>query len=252
MNSLIMLSMLLLAARPGFEDGAPVLRAAAVEGALAERSAPTAATWDRAEAFQIPLRMTPPHMRTDEMPVQSIETLELRALAAADGLAIRIAWRDGTADYPPSRTREIGSFPDAVAVQFTAGASGRVLPALAMGSPETPVNIWRWSAGSDQAEESVSEGFGLLETVDEEPRPVGAAAVRVDGGWAVTLWRPYQVAPMVTYRGAVPGTGRQAERVAIEPGARLPCAFAVWNGSYEDRDGLKAVSIWYYLQLPAP
>jgi complex iron-sulfur molybdoenzyme family reductase subunit gamma len=230
--------MLLLAARPGFEDGAPVLRAAAVEGALAERSDPTAGTWDRAEAFQIPLR-------------QSIDTLEVRALAASDGVAIRVAWRDGTADYPPSRTRETGSFPDAVAVQFPTGTSERVLPALAMGSPETPVNIWRWSAGSDQAEESISEGFGLLQAVDEEPRPVGAAAVRVDDGWAVTLWRPFEVAPMVTYRGAVPGTGRQSERVAIEPGARLPCAFAVWNGSYEDRDGLKAVSIWYYLQLPS-
>lgn len=251
MNSWVMLTMLVLAARPGFEDGAPVLRATAVEGALAERSAPTAATWDRAEAFQIPLRMTPPHLRSDEMPVQSIDTLEVRALAAVDGVAIRIAWRDETANYPPSRTRDTGSFPDAVAVQFPAGTSGRVLPALAMGSPEEPVNIWRWSAGSDQAEESISEGFGLLQAVDEEPRPVGAAAVRVDGGWAVTLWRPYEVAPMVTYRGAVPGTARQAERVAIEPGARLPCAFAVWNGSYEDRDGLKAVSIWYYLQLPA-
>jgi complex iron-sulfur molybdoenzyme family reductase subunit gamma len=245
-----MLTLLLIAARPGFEDGAPVLRAAAVEGALAERSAPTAATWDRAEAFRIPLRMTPPHMRSDEMPVQSIDTLEVRALAAVDGVAIRIAWRDESADYPPSRTQEIGSFPDAVAVQFPAGASARVLPSLAMGSPETPVNIWRWSAGNDQAEESVSEGFGLLQAVDQAT-PVGAAGARVDGGWAVTLWRPYEVEPRVSYRGGIPGTGRQSERVAIEPGARLPCAFAVWNGSYEDRDGLKGVSIWYYLQLPA-
>lgn len=250
MNSLIVPMMLVLAARPGFEDGAPVLRAAAFEGSLADCIAPTAAAWNRAEAFGIPLRMTPPHLRSDEVPVQSIDTLEVRALAAVDGVAIRIAWRDETTDFPPSRTGEIGSFPDAVAVQFPTGVSGRVLPALAMGSPEKPVNIWRWAAGSDEAEESVAEGFGALQAI-EEATPVGAAGTRVGGGWAVTLWRPYKVELAVSYRGAVPGTAGRAGRVAIEPGARLPCAFAVWNGAYEDRGGLKAVSIWYYLQLPA-
>jgi complex iron-sulfur molybdoenzyme family reductase subunit gamma len=250
MNSLLTFTLLALAARPGFEDGAPVLRAAAAPGALAGNSPPTAPAWDRAEAFRIPLRMTPPHPRTDEMPEQSIDALEVRALAADDGIAIRIAWHDDTASYPPSSTRETSRFPDAVAVQFPAGTSGSVLPALAMGSSEKPVNIWRWSAGSEQAEENVAEGFGLLQSVDEQPPPVGAAAVRSDDGWMVSLWRPYEVAPVVTYRSAEPGQGRQAERVAIEAGARLPCAFAVWNGSYGNRGGLKAVSIWYYLQLP--
>ncbi|MFQ5744659.1 MAG: ethylbenzene dehydrogenase-related protein, partial [Acidobacteriota bacterium] len=178
-------------ARPEFEGGAPVLRAGTFEGALATCAAPAAAAWDQAEAYEIPLRMTPPHMRSDELPVQSIETLKVRALAALDGVAIRIAWRDETADFPASRTRAIRSFPDAVAVQFPAGTRARVLPALAMGSAKMPVNIWRWAAG-EEAEESIAEGFGRLHSI-LEPTLVRTTQVRVDGGWAVTLSRPYEV-----------------------------------------------------------
>lgn len=251
MNSLLLLTMFALAARPGFEDGAPVLRAGSVDGPVIEQSAPTAAAWNGAEAFQIPLRRTPPHPRSDDVPVETVDTLEVRALAADDGIAIRIAWSDTTANYPPSETGEISRFPDAVAVQFPAGTSEKVLPALAMGSPEQKVDIWRWVAGAEIAEEGVAEGFGRMQAIDGES-PVHVKGVRVDGGWAVTLWRPFEVESLVTYRGTEPGTGGQAERVVIGPGARLPCAFAVWNGAWENRGGLKAVSIWYYLQLPAP
>jgi DMSO reductase family type II enzyme heme b subunit len=229
MNSLLLLTMIALAARPGFEDGAPVLRAASFDGALAESVAPTAAVWEGAEAYRIPLRMSPPHPRSDDIPQQSIDTLDVRA--SPDG--------------------ETALFPDAVAVQFPTGESELLLPALAMGSQEQKVNIWRWVAGGEAAEEGVAEGFGRLQAVDGET-PVRVAGSRVDGGWAVTLWRPYAVEPVVTYRGVESGTGGQAERVAMAPGARLPCAFAVWNGAYENRGGLKAVSIWYYLQLPTP
>jgi DMSO reductase family type II enzyme heme b subunit len=250
MNSLLLLSMFVLAAQPVFEDGAPVLRAGAVEGPLAERVAPTAAVWDGAEAYQIPLRMTPPHPGSDEMLVQSIDTLEVRALAAADGIAIRIAWRDATANFPPSHVGETGRFPDAVAVQFPTDTGASVVPALAMGAPEKKVNIWRWVAGSEAAEEGMAEGFGRFGSV-REATPVNVSGVRTDGGWAVSLWRPYEVESAVTYAGSTPGTQKQAERAVIERGARLPCAFAVWNGAYENRGGLKAVSIWYFLQLPA-
>jgi complex iron-sulfur molybdoenzyme family reductase subunit gamma len=249
MNSLLLLTMFAVAAQPGFEDGAPVLRAAAFEGQLAEGVAPTAAVWDGADAYQIPLRMTPPHPGSEEMLVQSIDTLEVRALAAADGIAIRIAWDDATANFPPSQNDETGRFPDAVAVQFPAGTRASVLPALAMGAPEKKVNIWRWVAGSETAEEGVAEGFGNFNSV-QGATPVNIAGSRTGGGWAVTLWRPYEVESEVIYPGNTPGTQGEAERAAIERGARVPCAFAVWNGAYENRGGLKAVSIWYYLQLP--
>lgn len=250
MSELLLLTMLALAAQPGFEDGAPVLHAEPVEGTLAEVVAPTAAHWERAKAYRIPLRMTPPHPRSEQVRSPSIDALEVRAVAAADGLVLRIAWRDETADLGPDPRGGPVSFPDAVAVQFPVDASDAVLPALAMGSPEKKVNIWHWVAGRTGAEESVAEGIGRLQAIDGET-PVGGSGSRVDDGWAVTLWRRYDVEPEITYRGSVPGTGARTRRVAIEPGARLPCAFAVWNGAQRDRGGLKAVSIWYFLQLPA-
>jgi complex iron-sulfur molybdoenzyme family reductase subunit gamma len=251
MSSLVLVTMLALATTPRFEEGAPVLRAAAFEGSLAACIGPTRTVWELAPAYEIPVRITPPQMRSAGLNVQSIDTLEVRALAAADGVAIRIAWRDETADFSPVVTGETGSYPDAVAVQFPAGASGRVLPALAMGSQERRVNTWRWAAGEKEAEETIAQGFGWLSALDE-PTPVRAAEARVEGGWAVTLSRPYEVEPTVSFRPEAGGALEQAERIPIKPGARLPCAFAVWNGAFEDRGGHKAVSIWYYLQLPPP
>lgn len=248
--SLFFVILFALATRPGFEDGAPLLRAATFDGPLSACIAPTAAAWDRADAYMVPLRMTPPYTRLDQPPPgQTIHTLEVRALTAVDGVAIRIAWRDETANLSPTRMGETRSFPDAVAVQFPGGATESVLPALSMGSPEKPVNIWRWLAGEDEAEESVADGFGRLAVVEGET-PVRSAGVRVDGGWAVTLSRPYKVEPTVRFRSADEGVSGRTERVRIEPGARLPSSFAVWNGASGERDGRKAVSIWYYLRLP--
>lgn len=246
-----LLALALLGARPGFEAGAPVLSAAVCPGELAACSAPTAPAWEHAAAYAVPLRMTPPHKSSDELPEQSIETIEVRALAATDGLAIRLAWHDESVDLAPGRTGQIGSFPDAVAVQLPVVGEAEVLPALAMGSAERPVNIWRWSAGVDEAEESVAEGFGRLRALSEAT-PVGASAQRDGAGWVVTLWRPYAAEPMRAFRGEAPERSVPVPRAPLAPGGRVACAFAVWNGHFRDRDGLKAVSIWYHLELPAP
>jgi DMSO reductase family type II enzyme heme b subunit len=247
---LAFVALALLAARPGFEAGAPVLQAAACPGQLTDCSAPTAPAWEAAPAYAIPLRMTPPHKSSDELPEQSIDTIEVRALAAVDGLVIRLAWHDESVNLAPGQTGQIGSFPDSVAVQLPVVGEAEVLPALAMGSAERPVNIWHWSAGVDEAEESVAEGFGLLRAL-AEPTPVGASAQRSPAGWVVTLWRPYAAEPMRAFRGEAPESSKPVPRAPLAPGERVSCAFAVWNGQFRDRDGLKAVSIWYHLELPA-
>lgn len=247
---LLLVALALLAAKPGFDAGAPVLYAAVCPADLATCSAPTAPAWEDAPPYAIPLRMTPPRKSSDELPVQSIHTIEVRALAAADGLAIRLAWHDESQDLGPNRTGQIGSFPDAVAVQFPVTGEAEVLPALAMGTAERPVNIWRWSAGADGAEESVAEGFGRLRAL-AEATPVGASARRSGDGWVVTLWRPYAAEPMRAFRGEAPKSSTAVPRAPLAPGKRVACAFAVWNGHFRNRDGLKAVSIWYHLELPA-
>jgi DMSO reductase family type II enzyme heme b subunit len=57
-----------------------------------------------------------------------------------------------------------------------------------------------------------------------------------DGRWTVIMTRPLSVAS-------------PDEGVPLEPGARASVAFAVWDGSHQDRDGQKSISIWQDLEI---
>jgi hypothetical protein len=37
--------------------------------------------------------------------------------------------------------------------------------------------------------------------------------------------------------------------LALQPGTKASAAFAVWNGSAHDRDGMKLITIWQDLHL---
>jgi DMSO reductase family type II enzyme heme b subunit len=49
------------------------------------------------------------------------------------------------------------------------------------------------------------------------------------------------------FRRTLMPTGQGA--VALQAGATVPIAFAVWNGSAGDRDGKKSVTIWQDLKI---
>jgi DMSO reductase family type II enzyme heme b subunit len=49
------------------------------------------------------------------------------------------------------------------------------------------------------------------------------------------------------FRRSLAPTGQGA--VALQAGATVPVAFAVWNGSAGDRDGKKSVTIWQDLKI---
>ncbi len=51
----------------------------------------------------------------------------------------------------------------------------------------------------------------------------------------------------VMLRRVFKGTGDDSVR--LKPGAEIPLAFAVWNGSAGDRDGKKSVTIWQSLRV---
>ena|SRR3990172_3939576 len=57
-----------------------------------------------------------------------------------------------------------------------------------------------------------------------------------DGRWTVVMTRPLSVASA-------------ADGVSLAPGERASVAFAVWNGSHNDRDGQKSITIWQDLIL---
>lgn len=80
-----------------------------------------------------------------------------------------------------------------------------------------------------------AEGFGTLEYQPRDHQDLGATAVWGGGNWFVTLHRD--------------ATNGQALDVQFTPGRRIAVAFAVWNGSRGDRDGLKLISGWHWLVL---
>jgi mono/diheme cytochrome c family protein len=106
-----------------------------------------------------------------------------------------------------------------------------------------PAFVTGWGAGnivSDPTRPSASEdllaqGFGTLRA-----RPAAGTELVAKGVYATGAYRVMFLRLM-----KVEGVGA----VRIEPGATIPIAFAVWNGSAGDRDGKKSVTIWQELQL---
>jgi hypothetical protein len=84
-------------------------------------------------------------------------------------------------------------------------------------------------------EDLIAEGFGTLTSQAQEHQNVGGEGVWVSGLWKVVFHRPLE--------------SNEGADVRLEPGSEVPIAFAVWDGTYGDRDGQKAVTTWYSLVL---
>jgi mono/diheme cytochrome c family protein len=105
-----------------------------------------------------------------------------------------------------------------------------------------PRFVTAWGAGNivadptrhSAAENLTARGFGTLAA-----HPRAAQNVAASGEYSTGSYR-------VLFTRALAG-GRDA--VSLAPAARVPVAFAVWNGSAGDRDGKKSVTIWQELYL---
>ncbi len=84
-------------------------------------------------------------------------------------------------------------------------------------------------------EDLIAEGFGTLTPQAQEHQNVSGEGVWVSGIWKVVFHRTLE-----SNKGA---------DVRLEPGSEVPIAFAIWDGTYGDRDGQKAVTTWYSLVL---
>ncbi len=106
-----------------------------------------------------------------------------------------------------------------------------------------PTFVTAWGAGNivadpkrgSAAEDLSAQGFGTLRA-----RPPVDHTVTAKGVYGTDSYR-------VIFRRALKAKGEGG--VALEPGAAVPVAFAVWNGSAGDRDGKKSVTIWQELKL---
>jgi hypothetical protein len=192
------------------------------------------ASWKQAQVKRVSLNRTPPLYDTDKSAANEIPVVEVRTLRGAGKLYVQLAWRDRTRDAailqpvpdsPPetrflkSQTEADDRFFDAAAVMVPLQSSGDLNPSLQMGDASHPVRIYYWNS---------SRGAMLMEahgrgTTKRTGQAYPARGAYQNGRWIVTIELPAQPA----------GT---------------PVAFAVWNGSQEDRDGRKYFSVWYVLE----
>ena len=186
------------------------------------------ATWDKVPAREISLTTAfPGHESITGTSV--VGNVAVQAAKTASGVLVRLRWKDAAANT----TKEPGKFADGVAVQFALDRKTTTVPF--MGGGGKMVNVWYWNAANNAAENMVADGFGTLTLLPTQD--VRASGRHANGEWTVVFFRPY---------GA-------AEDTAIKlsaKGGRYPGAFAVWEGSNQERDGFKAVTmVWQNLAL---
>lgn len=198
----------------------------------------------------------------------AIERVAVRAVHYDDTLYVMLEWSDTTPDEASDRYE---AFSDAAAVQFPAEAGSEV-PAVCMGQADRGVNIWQWRAdqqseppslpdsgyvdlypstddlyftareagnplarteGRTAVQSLIAGGFGTLE-IDGQGGLDGEAVYK-DGRWMVVFSRPFAAA-----------TDTQP---SFDDSTPVDVAFAVWDGSKQERNGIKSVSSFTRLQI---
>ena len=197
----------------------------------------------------------------------TVERVAVRAVHWEDRLYVMLEWADPTADYVSDRYE---AFTDAAAIQFPAEAGSEV-PFICMGQADQAVNIWHWR--SDQQHDApsmpvdgyvdlypstddiyfparvsgnplsqqdrspvnnlVAGGFGTLTATDNGD--LQGHGVYSGGRWTVVYSRPFE-----------PSGELQPAFGGDQP---IDVAFAIWDGSKHERDGIKSVSAFTQLAV---
>lgn len=157
-------------------------------------------------------------------------TGQLRVAAAHNGEALffRLSWQDETED---TGIPDTDRFTDGAGVLFPVRSDA---PLLTMGTPERAVNAWYWRRDLEEPLSVTATGLGT--TVRQSNASLAAAASYGDGGWQVVISRPF--------------SARGDEEVALMPGQTTSAGFAVWQGSNQERAGIKGATLeWQPLEI---
>lgn len=244
--------------------------------------APFDPAWDAVSPTDVALTGQPvvPPMRIEA----TFPSIRVRSLVNGDRIAILLEWNDPTRD---ESVLGVDAFADAAAVQLALGTG----TSICMGQQAGGLNIWHWKAdwaadlaarrdvgdvhpnmpddvhfpddgiadafGPDgflagqaagnprsnatlvsSVEDLNAVGFGTLTTQAAAGQNVHGASEHRDGVWRVVMSRAL--------------SDGDPNDAVLRPGtAAATVAFAVWDGSRGDRDGLKSVSTWLSLSMPA-
>jgi len=196
---------------------------------------PLAADWTNFPTQRVALNRTPRLYDTEAPSDPEIPFVDVRLARAEGKLLVNMTWHDPTRDAAeiaklpaaPTEgrahkelTEATDRFFDSAAVMFPAHPpENGQWPSLQMGDPGNPVSIYFWSAARGAARME-AEGRGTTRRTGET---FPAQAVYREQAWHITL--ELQDVP-----------------------AGFPLAFAVWNGSQQDRDGRKYFTTWLKLE----
>jgi DMSO reductase family type II enzyme heme b subunit len=201
---------------------------------------PTGSAWRKASTEQSVLSPTPLDIQTVEYirvswkgrPYGTTSSMQVGALHNGKEIFFRLAWDDDTVD---GKISDINQFVDAAAVMFPLVPEA---PLIGMGTIGQPVNTWYWRADAEQPRNVLTEGMGSTQNRDD---PALAAQSRhARGRWSVVIGRS------LSTKGAPPSTA------PLGPGVTTKVALAIWQGSNQERAGIKAFSPdWQELQIEA-
>lgn len=186
--------------------------------------------WDRLPTYRTELFPAPPvhqsvKLRFDEGAERS-KHLYFQVARTSERFYVRMHWKDASQDSATT----VDSFRDGVAIQYALNGADT---SYMMGSgPEKPVNIWYWRADDEQQVENLAAGgYGSTSSLDaQNVTGIGAyypENVEQDSEWRVVMSRPL---------------ASEGEHEVSFDQAQIPVAFAVWQGSDNERDGNKRVT----------
>jgi DMSO reductase family type II enzyme heme b subunit len=198
---------------------------------------PTAQQWSKVPAEEINLASTPLSQQPSRYvrtawagkPVGAVRFLKVQVTHNGKDIAFRLEWADET----ENKDHGDGSvFPDAAGVLFPLKKDA---PLESMGSAEAPVNAWYWRANLPEGEGQnlIAAGAG---TIQETAKSFAQTRARwADGRWQIVLARPLTI---------------NGDGVKLSPKKSTKVAFAVWEGSSQERAGLKSFSrSWRELEI---
>lgn len=205
-------------------------------------------------------------------PAISVGTLGNSSVSAA-GLAA-----DPRSDaFSGSPFEESAAFRDAAAIEFPVTIPKSLFeegPHFAMGNEGAPVNIWQWKADlEDGRDRAVPLGAAYpgegMNTVDntwyrgvwydlpkdrvrkgpvEDLIAVGFSTISLQDSQDVNgkgIWSGGKRS-VVIYRQMVT---KDKEDAKLAKGTSTPIAFAIWDGSNEERDGMKSITTWHQFKI---
>ena len=161
----------------------------------------------------------------EEREYGALEEVSARAIHDGTTASVHLSW---ASEKPSSGAGE--SFPDAAALAFPVRGEPILMQ---MGSDDAPMQFIQWQASKKEARSVIARGIGSSLPGEDTGQTARAA-------WSAGRWS-------VVFSRRLAGGGNSAKLV---PGETTQIGFAVWNGSNEERAGIKAVSVdWTDFEL---